>query len=56
MMQQLEIASMAALREIEFHRRASSWRPPNRLKEIVEQVAVEPCQLPKPDEATRVAQ
>jgi hypothetical protein len=54
MMQQLEVAGMSQLREIEFHRRASSWRAPNRLKEIVDGTAVEPFQLPKPDEATHV--
>jgi hypothetical protein len=48
MLQQLEIASMAQLREIEFHRRASSWHPPSRLQEIVDSAA-EPIQLPKPD-------
>lgn len=53
MLQQVEVASMAQLREIEFHRRASSWRAPNRLKDIIDR-AVEPIQLPKPEEAAQV--
>jgi hypothetical protein len=39
MMQQLEISSMAQLREIEFHRRASSWRTPESLMPAVEEGA-----------------
>jgi hypothetical protein len=46
MLQQVELAAMAQLREIAFHRRASSWRPPNRLKEIIDQ-AGESLPLPK---------
>ncbi|HMF06756.1 MAG TPA: hypothetical protein VKE72_07080 [Methylocella sp.] len=53
MLQQVEVAGMAQLREIEFHRRASSWRAPDRLKDIIDQ-AVEPIQLPKPEEAAQV--
>jgi hypothetical protein len=47
MMQQLEMSSMAQLREIEFHRRASSWRTPKKLTQIVDAVA-EPVGLPAP--------
>jgi hypothetical protein len=47
MMQQLEISSMAQLREIEFHRRASSWRTPESLMQVVDGVA-EPIGLPAP--------
>jgi hypothetical protein len=35
----LEVISMAQLREIEFHRRASSWRFPKSLLQIVDGVA-----------------
>jgi hypothetical protein len=45
--QRLEIVSMAQLREIEFHRRASSWRAPESLMEIVDGVA-EPIPLQPP--------
>lgn len=34
MIQRLEICSMALLRELEFHRRASTWRVPKRLMQI----------------------
>ena len=45
MMQQLEISSMAQLREIEFHRRATSWRTPKSLSQVVDGIA-EPIRLP----------
>jgi hypothetical protein len=48
MIQQLEISSMAQLREIEFHRRASSWRTPESLMQVVDGVA-EPSRLPAPE-------
>jgi hypothetical protein len=51
MIQQLEISSMARLREIEFHRRASSWRAPKELQQVVDVVA-EPIQLPPPGDDT----
>jgi hypothetical protein len=35
----LEVISMAQLRELEFHRRAQSWRAPNSLLQIVDGVA-----------------
>jgi hypothetical protein len=47
MMQQLEVSSMAQLREIEFHRRASSWRSQKSLTQVVDAVA-EPIGLPAP--------
>jgi hypothetical protein len=34
MIQQLELSSMAQLREIEFHRRASSWHAPKSLQTL----------------------
>jgi hypothetical protein len=42
--QRLEIISMAQLRELKFHRRASSWRPPKSPMRIVDGVA-EPIPL-----------
>src|SRR5262249_55735760 len=46
-LQQVEISSMARLREIDFHRRALSWQPPQRLKEIAAGSAGELIQLPE---------
>jgi hypothetical protein len=47
MMQQLELSSMAQLREIEFHRRVSSWRTPKSLLQALDGVA-EPLRLQAP--------
>jgi hypothetical protein len=51
--QQLEINCMAQLREIEFHRRALSWRSPKTLTDIAEGT-LEPNHLPAPSEETSV--
>jgi hypothetical protein len=52
-LQQLEISSMAHLREIEFHRRASSWRPPKDLLKVVDAIA-EPIPLAPPGTGAHV--
>jgi hypothetical protein len=53
MLQQIEIAGMARLREIEFHRRAASWRSPRSLMQLVDATA-EPITLPAPAEEERM--
>src|SRR5438105_7677049 len=48
MMQQLEISAMAQLREIEFYRRASCWRTPKGLLQVVD-AGAEPIGLQGPE-------